>query len=82
MALNDQETFEWSDMFVEAGANLLSGLTSFAGGMIGGMFGAKIPGAKFDWGDFITYQILQVWFGVYPFKILLSYIKSQLKEIW
>ena len=82
VALSDQETFEWSDMFIEAGANLLSGITSFAGGMIGGMLGAKIPGAKFDWGDFIAYQISQVWFGVYPFKILLSYIKSQLKEIW
>ena len=73
--ISDQETFEWSDMFIEAGANFLSGLTSFAGGMIGGMLGAKIPGpkipgAKFDFGDFIAYQISQVWFGIYPFKIL------------
>ena len=82
VVISDQESFEWSNMFIEAGANLLSGLTSFVGGMFGGMLGFKIPGTKSDWGGFIAYQMLQVGIGIYHFKTVLSYIKSHLKEIW
>ena len=81
VALSNQETFEWSDMFIESGANLISGLLSFAGGMIGGIIGAKVPGAKFDFGDFMAFQTSQVWFGIYPSKLLLSYVKKHFKEI-
>lgn len=81
-SISDQETFSLSDMFVEASANLLSGLMSFAGGMIGGMIGAKIPGTKSNLRNFIAFQITQVWFGIYPSKILLSYAKNRFKELW
>ena len=55
---------------------------SFAGGMIGGMIGAKIPGTKSNLRNFIAFQITQVWFGIYPSKILLSYAENRFKELW
>lgn len=78
--ISDQETFEWSDMFIEAGINAFSGLLTFAGAMTGGIMGVKIPGAKFSAKDAILYHLGAAWFGVYPSKILLSIIKAELKE--
>ena len=79
-AISDQEEFEWSDMFVDAGANAISGLLSFAGGFIGGASGIKIPGHKST--NFVSYHLTNASLGIYPFRIAISYIKKKLKELF
>ena len=66
--ISDQESFEWSDMFIEAGANAISGLLSFAGGVAGGYFGFKIPG-NLNFEKFLVNQLFQFVIGVYPLKL-------------
>ena len=77
---SDQEEFEWSDMFIEAGANAISGMLTFTGAMVGGFMGVKVPGAKFSFKNFALYNLGAAYFGVYPIKIILAYIKKKLKE--
>ena len=77
---SDQEEFEWSDMFIEAGANAISGMLTFTGAMVGGILGVKVPGAKFSFKNFALYNLGATYFGVYPAKIILAYIKKKLKE--
>ena len=79
--ISDQENFQVSDMFIEAGTNAISGLLSFAGGIAGGYFGFKIPGS-FNFGDFLINQIVQFFLGVYPLKIHFSLLKNRLKEMY
>jgi hypothetical protein len=77
---SDQEEFEWSDMFIEAGANAISGMLTFTGAMVGGILGVKVPGTKFSFKNFALYNLGATYFGVYPTKIILAYIKKKLKE--
>ena len=79
--ISDQESFEWSDMFIEAGANAISGLLSFAGGVAGGYFGFKIPG-NLNFEKFLVNQLFQFVIGVYPLKLHLSSLKNRLKELY
>ncbi len=79
--ISDQEKFEWSDMFIEAGANTISGLLSFAGGIAGGYFGFKIPG-QFNFEDFLVNQLFQFILGIYPLKYNISSLKNRLKELY
>ena len=78
--ISDQEKFEWSDMFVEAGANAISGMFTFTGAMVGEIMGVKVPGAKFSFRNFALYHLGATYFGVYPTKMILAYIKKKLKE--
>ena len=78
--ISDDEKYEWTDMFIDAGANAISGFLSFTGAMVGGIMGVKIPGAKISFKHFALYHLGSLYFGVYPVKILLSRIKSILKE--
>jgi hypothetical protein len=68
-------------MFIEAGANAISGLLSFAGGVAGGYFGFKIPG-NFNFENFLVNQIFQFVIGVYPLKLHLLSLKNRLKELY
>ena len=78
--ISDQEEFEWADMFIEAGSNAISGMLTFTGAMVGGIMGVKVPGAKFSFKNFALYHLGAAYFGVYPIKIILAYIKQKLKE--
>ena len=78
--ISDQENFEWSDMFIETGANAISGMLTFTGAMVGGIMGVKVPGAEFSFKNFALYNLGAAYFGVYPIKIILAYIKKKLKE--
>lgn len=69
-------------MFIEAGANAISGMLTFTGAMVGGVTGVKVPGAKFSFKNFALYHLVTTYFGVYPIKIILAYIKKKLKEIY
>ena len=80
--ISDQEDFEWSDMFIDAGINAFSGLLTFSGAMVGGIVGVKIPGASFSLQNTVLYHLGAAYFGVYPAKILLAIIKAKLKEIY
>ena len=82
VAISDKEQFDWSDLFIETGINTVSGLLSFAGGLAGGFFEFRIPGAKLGFGNFVSNQILQFILGVYPLKIHLSELKKRLKELY
>ena len=79
-AISDQETFEWSDMFIEATSNAVSGILTFIGSLCGGIIDVKVPGAKFSLKNFILYHFASTYFGIYPAKIFISYIKKKLKE--
>ena len=68
--------------FIETGINTVSGLLSFTGGLVGGFFEFRIPGAKFGFENFVSNQILQFVLGVYPLKIHLSELKKRLKELY
>lgn len=78
--ISNQETFEWSDMFIEAGANAISGMLTFTGAIVGGIMGVKVPGAAFSFKNFALYHLGAAYFGVYPIKAILAYIKKKLKE--
>ena len=78
--ISDQEEFELTDMFIEAGSNAISGMLTFTGAMVGGIMGVKVPGAKFSFKNFALYHLGTTYFGVYPIKIILAYIKQKLKE--
>ena len=80
--INDQETFEWSDMFIEAGINAFSGLLTFAGAMAGGIVGVKTLETKSSLKNFVRYHLGATYFGVYPVKALLSILKAKLKEAY
>jgi len=79
VGFNSKESFQLSDMFIEAGANAVSGTISFVGGMAGGITGVNIPG-KTNIGNFIKYHAGMTYFGAYPTKFLFSKIKSSLME--
>lgn len=78
--ISDQEKFELSDMFIDAGFNAISGILTFSGAAIGGMLNIKVPGADFSAKNFALYHLGMAYFGVYPTKFILSYIKKILKE--
>ncbi|MDY2727734.1 MAG: hypothetical protein SOV26_01830 [Candidatus Onthovivens sp.] len=78
--ISDQEGFEWSDMLIEAGSNAISGMLTFVGAMVGGIMGVKNPRAKSSIKNFALYHLGAAYFGVYPIKIILTYIKQKLKE--
>ena len=86
-AFSSAETFQFSDMFIEAGANTLSGLISFCGGIFGGLSGTKVPGFKFNLSTKILnaaiYHIgIMTAFGGYPLKIYIALAKKQIKELY
>ena len=80
--ISNQESFELADMFIDAGANAISGLLTFTGAMSGGILGIKVPGARLSIKNFIFYHIGSAYFGIYPLKMLFSHIKGVLKEIY
>ena len=82
VAISNQEQFDWSDLIIETGINTVSGLLSFAGGLAGGFFEFRIPGAKLGFENFLSNQIFQFALGVYPLKIHLSELKKRLKELY
>ena len=79
--ISDSETFELSDMFIEAGANMLSGMTTFAGSVIGGLIGINVPG-KFSFKNFALNQMFMGLSGFYLLKYTLSLLKKKLQEIY
>jgi hypothetical protein len=79
--ISDSETFELSDMFIEAGANMLSGMTTFAGSVIGGLIGINVPG-KFSFKNFALNQVFMGLSGFYLVKYTLSLLKKKLQEIY
>ena len=79
--ISDCETFELSDMFIEAGANMLSGMTTFAGSIIGGLIGVKVPG-KFSFKNFVLNQMFMGFSGFYLLKYTISLLKKKLQEIY
>ena len=80
--ISNQEQFNWSDLLIETGINTVSGLLSFTGGLAGGFFEFRIPGAKFELESFVSNQILQFATGVYPLKIHLSELKKRIKGVY
>ena len=78
--ISDQEAFEWSDMFIDAGISAFSSMFSFGGSMIGGMVNIKIPGTKSSFRDFALYHAASAYFGLYTVKFIFSHIKQILKE--
>lgn len=80
VGISDQETFEWSDMYIEAGANAVSGLLSFGSSTVGGAIGIKVPGVKSSIKNLVQYHGGITYFGVYTVKFLFSKIKQKLKE--
>ena len=56
------------DSGIGSGANALSGVVSFVGGVAGGVTGVKIPGPKNGFGNFIKYHSGLAYFGAYPTK--------------
>ena len=81
-AINSEESFEVSDMLIEGGANLFSGMLSFSGGLAGGITGVNVPGVKKGIGNFAKYHIGLTYFGVYPMKAFGSKIKNYAKGIF
>ena len=79
--ISDSETFELSDMFTEAGANMLSGMTTFDGSVIGGLIGINVPG-KFSFENFALNQMFMGLSGFYLLKYTLSLLKKKLQEIY
>ena len=79
--ISDCETFELSDMFIEAGANMLSGMTTFAGSIIGGLIGVNVPG-KFSFKNFVLNQMFMGFSGFYLLKYTISLLKKKLQEIY
>ena len=79
--ISDSETFELSDMFIEAGANMLSGMTTFAGSIIGGLIGVNVPG-KFSFKNFVLNQMFMGLSGFYLLKYTISLLKKKLQEIY
>ena len=80
VAISGKETFQASDMFIEAGANTVSGLISFAGGMAGGITCTSVPGVQKSAINFLKYHGGLTYFGAYPTKIFISQIKNRLQE--
>ena len=84
--ISDQETFNWSHLFIETGTNILNGALSFLGGFIGGSLGLNVPGNNFSKKtkilNFIGNQLLQLTIGVYAMKVTLSKFKKTLKELF
>ena len=78
--ISNQETFDLSDMFVDATSNAISGLLTFGSTLIGGTIGIKVPGSQFVFKNFVLYHFLSACWGVYPIKGVLAYMKSILKE--
>jgi RHS repeat-associated protein len=81
-AFSSQETFEVSDMLIEGGVNMFSGLITFTGSMIGGITGVKIPGRGINPNNFIKYQAGMAFSGAYLLKLYYSKIGDWLKEMY
>ena len=81
-SISSQETFQVIDMFIEAGANTISGTMSFVGGMAGGITGVNVPGEKNGFVDFLKYHGGLTYFGVYPTKFFVTKIKNRLQEVY
>ena len=80
--MSSKETFEVSDMFIEAGANAVNGIISFAGGMAGGVNGLYIPGRKNGFENWKKHQG-NLFSGDYYFaKSIISFLKNELKEVY
>ena len=56
------------------------GMVGVAALVSGGIIDIKVPGAKFSLKNFILYHFASTYFGIYPAKIFISYIKKKLKE--
>ena len=78
--ISDQEDFELSYMFIEAGANAISGMLTLVGAMVGGIMGVKVPGAKFSLKNFALYHLGATYFGVYPKKLFLLILRKNLRR--
>ena len=77
--ISDQESFELSDMFIEAGANAISGFLTFFSSFVGGYGGIKTPGAT-SFKNSLTYHACVFGSGMYALKALIAYVKQILKE--
>lgn len=77
--ISDQESFELSNMFIEAGINSFSGFITFGSAMVGGIIGVKKP-EKSTFKYFALYNIGALGFGIYFMKVILAIIKQKLKE--
>ena len=80
-AISDQEKFELSDMFIEAGANMVSGMLSFVGSFAGGTIGINTPG-QVNFKNFLLNQFLQSASGIYLLKFAFSRLKQTLVEAY
>jgi hypothetical protein len=88
--ISDQEDFNLAHMFIEAGANLISGILSFGGSMINSSIGIKklkcdIPKGnkthKIAFLHHVGKDILNsIFMGVIPMKVYVSSLKNKLKE--
>ena len=80
--ISRSENFELSHMFIEGTMNMASGLLSFAGGFCGGALQLRIPGAEFNLKNFLLFQTGSTYFGILPMKIMFSYIKRILEDMY
>ena len=79
--ISDRETFEMVDMFIDATANMTSGILTFLGATGGGILGLRIPGVV-NLKNTILYQSGLVCFGIYPVKAIISFAKGIFKEAY
>ena len=70
------------DSGIGSGANALSGVVSFVGGVAGGVTGVKIPGAKNGFWNSIKYHSGLTYFGAYTTKFFVFKIKNLLQEAY
>lgn len=68
-------------MFIEAGANMASGMLSFVGSFAGGTIGINTPG-QFTIKNFLLNQFLQSASGIYLLKFAFSRLKQVLMEVY
>ena len=80
--ISDQEEIELSDIAIEATINMANGIQIFKGAMIGGYLGIKhIKLSQSSPKEMILYFLMNIFYGIYFMRALLSYIKKKLKEM-
>ena len=80
--ISDQEEIELSDIAIEATINMANGIQIFKGAMIGSHLGIKhIKLSQSSPKEVILYFLMNIFYGIYFMRALLSYIKKKLKEM-
>ena len=82
VAFNSTENFDWTDMFISAGANTASGFTTFIASMWRGALGYMIPGQKTSLHNLLMYQIFMFEHQGFTIKALIAFIKNKLQEVY